>query len=123
VVPTKRTGEQFVDENGRRSDIVIESLPDHEHPTLDLPSSPGIDLRPTQIEDGRYLMMGDNRDNSRDGREWGTITREEMRGPAMFLYWSWDSEGYSWLQMLNPITWWDLIVHRMRWDRIGDSVH
>jgi len=68
-------------------------------------------------------MMGDNRDNSRDSREWGTITRNEMRGPAMFRYWSWDSEGRSWLQMLNPLTWWDLLVHRMRWDRIGTWVH
>jgi signal peptidase I len=67
-------------------------------------------------------MMGDNRDNSRDSREWGTITRNEMRGPAMFLYWSWDSEGRSWLQMLSPLTWWDLLAHRMRWDRIGDGV-
>ncbi len=122
AVPTRKTGEVFVDEHGRRSEVAIEDLGGHEHGTLDLPTSPPIDLRPVQIEAGRYLMMGDNRDNSRDGREWGTITREDMRGPAMFLYWSWDSEGYSWLQMLNPITWWDLIVHRMRWDRIGDSV-
>ncbi len=122
-VPARSTGEKFVDENGRTLDVSIETLDGFEHGVLDLPGARDIDLRPTTIEPGRYLMMGDNRDNSRDGREWGTIRRDEMRGPAMFLYWSWDSERYSWLQMLSPLTWWDLLVHKMRWGRIGDSVH
>jgi signal peptidase I len=122
-VPTTPLGEKFVDENGRQLDVAVEHLGELEHRTLDLPNALGIELRPFTVEPGRYLMMGDNRDNSRDSREWGTITRNEMRGPAMFRYWSWDSEGRSWLQMLNPLTWWDLLVHRMRWDRIGTSVH
>ena len=29
----------------------------------------------------------------------------------------------AWLQMLNPVTWWDLLTQRMRWGRIGDWVH
>ena len=123
VVPNRPLPEKFVDENGRRLDEALENLGGVEHGILDLPGAPGLDLRATTIEPGRYLMMGDNRDNSRDSREWGTITRNEMRGPAMFLYWSWDSETKSWLQMLNPLTWWDLLAHRMRWSRIGSWVH
>lgn len=121
-VPNRPLPEKFVDENGRRLDEAVEDLGGVEHGILDLPGAPGLDLRTFRVEPGRYLMMGDNRDNSRDSREWGTITRNEMRGPAMFLYWSWDSEGRSWLQMLSPLTWWDLLAHRMRWDRIGDGV-
>ena len=121
-VPTRPIAEKFVDEHGRRLDEAVETLGDVEHGVLDTPGAMGLDLRPLVVEEGRYLMMGDNRDNSRDSREWGTVRREEMRGPAMFLYWSWDSEGYSWLQMLSPLTWWDLLVHKMRWGRLGDPV-
>lgn len=122
-VPSKPLDEKFVDENGRSLDVYDEVLGGVEHRTLDIPHAPGLELRPFVVEPGRYLMMGDNRDNSRDSREWGTVRRDEMRGPAMFRYWSWDSEGYGWLSLLNPLTWWDLLVHRMRWDRIGTSVH
>ncbi|CAG0997189.1 signal peptidase I [Myxococcaceae bacterium] len=121
-VPTKPVAEKFVDEHGRRLDEAIETLGEVDHGILDAPGSPGLDLRPIVVEPGRYLMMGDNRDNSRDSREWGTVAREDMRGPAMFLYWSWDSEGYGWLGMLSPLTWWDLLVNKMRWERLGDPV-
>ena len=122
VVPTTPTAEKFIDESGRRLDEAVEDLGGTKHGVLDIPGALGLDLRPFTVEPGRYLMMGDNRDNSRDSREWGTITRGEMRGPAMFLYWSWDSENRSWLQMLSPLTWWDLLANRMRWDRLGDWV-
>ncbi len=121
-VERRSVEEKFTDENGRKLDAAEEDLDGVRHGILNLPGSPGLGLRPVTVEPGRYLMMGDNRDNSRDSREWGTVRREEMRGPAMFLYWSWDSEGRSWLEMLSPLTWWDLLVHRMRWDRIGDGV-
>jgi len=121
-VPREDTGEEFVDENGQVLDVAIEDLGPVEHGVLDNPRARGLDMEPLRVEPDRYLVMGDNRDNSRDSREWGTVARNDLRGPAMFLYWSWDSEGLSWLQMLNPLTWWDLLVHRMRWDRIGDGV-
>ena len=76
---------------------------------------------PTKIDAGRYFMMGDNRDYSNDSRFWGTVRLAEMKGPAFLLYWSWDWDG-PWLQLLNPLHWWDLMKNRMRWDRIGNSI-
>jgi signal peptidase I len=36
---------------------------------------------------GRYFLMGDNRVDSCDSRQWGTITRRSIIGKAVFIYW------------------------------------
>ena len=74
--------------------------------------------RRIRIEEGRYLMMGDNRDHSNDSRIWGTVRATEFKGPALVLYWSWSYNG-GWLDLLNPLTWWSA---EKRWDRVGDSL-
>jgi hypothetical protein len=66
-------------------------------------------------------MMGDNRDDSNDGRMWGTVRLAEFKGPAFLLYWSWDFQG-SWISMLSPLTWGDLLLHKTRWSRIGSGI-
>ncbi|HEY7912798.1 MAG TPA: signal peptidase I [Blastocatellia bacterium] len=38
----------------------------------------------------QYFCLGDNRDNSLDGRVWGTVPRASVVGRAMFVYWSID---------------------------------
>ena len=75
-------------------------------------------MEPRTIKPGRYLFMGDNRDNSYDGRKFGTVRLEELEGPAGFLYWSWDWSG-SWFSLLNPLTWWENLTGKMRWTRMG----
>jgi signal peptidase I len=64
-------------------------------------SSPRDYFGPLKVPAGQYLMMGDNRDRSYDGRFWGLINRDEVEGRAMFIYWSWDSDGSGFL----PIRW------------------
>jgi signal peptidase I len=56
---------------------------------LDQPfvSSPQDDFGPTKIADNRYFMMGDNRADSDDSRNWGAITKDQMIGVAFMSYW------------------------------------
>jgi signal peptidase I len=39
------------------------------------------------VPDGQYLCFGDNRPNSRDGREFGPINRKLIVGKAFMKYW------------------------------------
>ncbi len=97
------------------------TLGDHTFLTLDDPYVKLPPPGPIVVEPGRYLMMGDNRDHSKDSRVWGTVRLAEIKGPAFVLYWSWNFNG-SWGQLLNPLTWWDLLTNKMRWDRVGDGI-
>ena len=119
------SGEVFIDNNGDRLLKLREQLGDKEHWILDHPRAKRPRRARFEVEEGRYLMMGDNRDNSNDSREWGrvdprlaTVRLNEMKGPAWILYWSWNYAG-GWLQLLNPLTWWST---EKRWDRLGDRV-
>ena len=50
--------------------------------------------RPTEritVPADRYFMMGDNRDNSNDSRAWGTVHRNDLKGPVLINYWSWNN--------------------------------
>ncbi|WP_243544446.1 signal peptidase I [Pseudodesulfovibrio tunisiensis] len=60
---------------------------------------------PYTVPEGRYFMMGDNREGSYDSRWWGPVAREKIVGKALFIYWSWES------------------LTNIRWDRIGNVIH
>jgi len=42
---------------------------------------------PLVIPEGQYMMLGDNRGNSLDGRYWGLLPKERFIGKAVFLFW------------------------------------
>lgn len=121
-VPVERSDETVRDENGSLLELSRETLDGRTHAILDDPRLPGPQRRPITLEPGRYFMMGDNRDHSNDSRIWGTVRLAELKGPAFVLYWSWDWNG-SWAELLNPLTWWELMTEHMRWDRIGRGIH
>jgi signal peptidase I len=118
AVPTESSGETFEGDNGYEYLRVREELAGCAHEVLDLPGHDGLSHLPITVPEGRYFMLGDNRDNSNDSRAWGTVRREELKGPVIFNYWSWNNRE-SWLAMLNPFTWIRLLWSEMRWGRIG----
>jgi signal peptidase I len=73
------------------------------------PGDPNADPGPVTVPPGKYLMMGDNRDHSYDGRFWGFVDANQVEGRAVVIYWSWDSDGAG----LLPI----------RWNRFGKIVY
>jgi signal peptidase I len=62
------------------------------------------DFGPITVKPGHVFTMGDNRDNSSDGRCWGQVPLENVKGRAMFVWLSIGPESY-------------------RWDRIGHVIH
>jgi signal peptidase I len=115
------SGETFTDTADDELRLGIELLDGAPHPVLDTPRRNGLDQIRITVPEGRYFMMGDNRDNSNDSRGWGTVRRIDIKGPVTMIYWSWNNRG-SWWSMLNPLTWWKLLTGETRWSRIGISV-
>ncbi|OGS43107.1 MAG: signal peptidase I [Elusimicrobia bacterium RIFOXYD2_FULL_34_15] len=42
---------------------------------------------PLTVPEGSYFMMGDNRDNSKDSRYWGTLDEKYIKGKPLLIYW------------------------------------
>ena len=66
---------------------------------------------PLVIPAKRFLMMGDNRYDSKDGRYWGLVPRENMRGRPMFVYYSFVPSSES----DRPVS----FISDIRWGRLG----
>ncbi len=86
----------------RNGQPVKEDYIQHLHPNQ---IGPLDNTRPVTVPPDHYFVMGDNRDNSLDSRDWGLVPRGYIHGKAWRLYWSWDSN-----------------THRPRINRLGQLV-
>jgi signal peptidase I len=52
-------------------------------------------LRPTEIPEDEYFVLGDNRNNSNDSYDWGTVPRQNIVGKAWISVWPPDQWGVT----------------------------
>jgi signal peptidase I len=66
---------------------------------------PRDNFGPLTLPKDKLFVMGDNRDQSYDSRYWGFIDIRDIKGKALYVYWSWDPASES-----------------VRWNRIGKNI-
>lgn len=58
----------------------------------------GYSKPPAQVPEGNYYVLGDNRANSSDSHNWGTLPEAKIVGRAWFSYWPpdmWGTVGHA----------------------------
>ena len=85
---------------------LVEALPGKRHLMYTIPGMPAHNFYNVFVPPGNYFMMGDNRDNSEDSRDWGFVQVHDLVGKAVIIAFS-----------KNPSTW-----AGIRWKRLGALV-
>lgn len=80
----------------------------HEYLTFRADLGSRDNFGPLQVEPEQFFMMGDNRDNSSDSRQWGFVPRANLIGKPLIIYLS-----------ISPKLSDAGILDKIRWNRLG----
>jgi signal peptidase I len=104
------------------NDEIVEDT--HAHFTDSVTFNRQRDNLPKQtVPEGKFFVLGDNRDRSMDSRYWGFAEISDIKGRATFVYWSRDSEscgqalrraGFRALASSDCLPRWDRLGHYIR---------
>ena len=72
---------------------------------------------PFTVPAGSFFALGDNRDDSYDSRFWGAVPAANLKGRAMFVYWSFPLEPSSQRSIREVVSIALNFFRRTRWER------
>ena len=61
----------------------------------DDPFNPYPAIKNRVMASNEYFVMGDNRGNSSDSRDWGTVPRQDIVGRAMLVFWPFGANNFG----------------------------